>query len=164
MLDKQLFNYLFIKILFFFVFFSFTDILTFLIHIQFCLYNFSYILCFSIISSKIHFIIKNISFHRCIFKRYLQNFQEDAQFSVVRDSSAVRRLFFRLAGAVERQKTVRICPCNSAFAHFHVSWLSDFIFYPKPLYKSLHHSFFYSFITILPAESCVTLHYSTILP
>jgi hypothetical protein len=30
-----------------------------------------------------------------------------------------------------------ICPCNSAFAHFHVSWLSDFIFYPKPLYKSV---------------------------
>jgi hypothetical protein len=35
----------------------------------------------------------------------------------------------------------------------HVSWLSDFIFYPKPLYKSLHQSFFYSFITILPSES-----------
>jgi hypothetical protein len=40
------------------------------------------------------------------------------------------------------------CPCNSALAHFHVSWLSDFIFYPKPLYKLLHQSFFYSFITI----------------
>jgi hypothetical protein len=47
----------------------------------------------------------------------------------------------------------RICPCNSALAHFHVSWLSNFIFYPKPLYKSLHQSFFYSFITILPSES-----------
>jgi hypothetical protein len=45
--------------------------------------------------------------------------------------------------------------------HFHVSWLSDFFFYPKTLYKSLHQSFFYSFITILPAESGVTLHYST---
>jgi hypothetical protein len=33
-------------------------------------------------------------------------------------------------------------------AHFHVSWLSDFIFYHKPLYKSLHQSFFYSFKTI----------------
>ena len=33
-------------------------------------------------------------------------------------------------------------------AHFHVSWLSDFIFYQKPLYTSLHQSFFYSFITI----------------
>jgi hypothetical protein len=37
-------------------------------------------------------------------------------------------------------------------AHLHVSWLSDFIFfYPKPFYKSLHQSFFYSFITILPS-------------
>ena len=50
-------------------------------------------------------------------------------------------------------------------AHLHVSWLSDFIFfYPKPFYKSLHQSFFYSFITILPSESGATLHYSTILP
>ena len=49
-------------------------------------------------------------------------------------------------------------------AHFHVSWLSDFIFYQKPLYNSLHQSFFYSFITILPSESGVTLHYSTIFP
>ena len=32
----------------------------------------------------------------------------------------------------------RICPSNSALAHFHVSWLSDFIFYPKPLCTSLH--------------------------
>ena len=37
----------------------------------------------------------------------------------------------------------RICCCNSASTHFHVSWLSDFIFYRKPLYKSLHQSFFY---------------------
>jgi hypothetical protein len=43
----------------------------------------------------------------------------------------------------------RICFSNSGSAHFHVSWLSDFIFYQKPLYKSLHQSFFYSFITIL---------------
>ena len=35
-----------------------------------------------------------------------------------------------------------------------------FINYQKPLYKSLHQSFFYSFITILPSESGVTLHYS----
>jgi hypothetical protein len=40
--------------------------------------------------------------------------------------------------------------------------LKDFIFYSKPLYKSLHQSFFYSFITILPSESGVTLHCSTI--
>jgi hypothetical protein len=38
------------------------------------------------------------------------------------------------------------------------------IFYQKPLYKSLHQSFCYSFIPILPSESGVTLHYSTILP
>ena len=56
-----------------------------------------------------------------------------------------------------------ICLSNSWSAHFHVSWLSDFIFYRKPLYKSLHQSFFYSFITILPTESGVKLHYSTIL-
>jgi hypothetical protein len=48
---------------------------------------------------------------------------------------------------------VRICFSNSGSAHFHVSWLSYFIFYQKPLYKSLHQSFFYSFITILPSES-----------
>ena len=58
----------------------------------------------------------------------------------------------------------RICRSNSGSAHFYVSWLSDFIFYPKPLYKSLHQLFFYSFITILPSESGVTLDYSTIFP
>ena len=58
----------------------------------------------------------------------------------------------------------RICLSSSWSAHFHVSWLSDFIFYQKPLYKSLHQSLFYSFITILPSESSVTLHYNTILP
>jgi hypothetical protein len=36
----------------------------------------------------------------------------------------------------------RICLSSSGSAHFHVSWLSDFIFYQKPLYKSLHQSFF----------------------
>ena len=55
-------------------------------------------------------------------------------------------------------------PSNSGSAHFHISWLFYFIFYQKPLYKSLHQSFFYSFITILPSDSGVTLHYSTILP
>ena len=58
----------------------------------------------------------------------------------------------------------RICRCNFASTHFHVSWLSDFIFYPKPLYKSLRQSFFYSFITILPSESGVALDNSTIFP
>jgi hypothetical protein len=52
---------------------------------------------------------------------------------------------------------------SSGSAHFHVSWLSDFIFYQKPLYKSLHQSFFYSFITILPSESGVRPHYSTMV-
>ena len=42
--------------------------------------------------------------------------------------------------------------------------VSDFIFYPKPLYTSFHQSFFYSFITILLSESDFTLHYSTVLP
>ena len=85
---------------------------------------------------------------------------------LVRDSSAVRQLFVRLAGAVGHQTALHkeTSGFASASAHFHVSWLSDFIFYPKPLYKSLHQSFFYSFITILPSESGVTLHYSTILP
>ena len=50
----------------------------------------------------------------------------------------------------------RICSSNSGSAHFHVSWLSDFIFYPKPLYKSFHQSFFYSFTTILPSKSGIT--------
>ena len=85
---------------------------------------------------------------------------------VVRYSSAVRRLFVRLAGAVGRQSTLH--KENSGFAAptpgRHVSWLSDFIFYPKPLYKSLHQSFFYSLITILPTESGVTLDYCTIFP
>jgi hypothetical protein len=50
-------------------------------------------------------------------------------------------------------------PSNSGSAHFHISWLFDFIFYQKPLYKSLHQSFFYSFITILPSETeKVVLH------
>ena len=83
--------------------------------------------------------------------------------------SAVRWLFFRLAGAVGRQRALlygkqRICPCNFALAYFHVSWLSDFIFYLKPSYKSLHQSFFYSFITILASESGVALDYCTIFP
>ena len=41
---------------------------------------------------------------------------------IVRDSSAVRRLFVRLAGAVLRQGALH--KENSGSAHFHVSWLS----------------------------------------
>jgi hypothetical protein len=52
----------------------------------------------------------------------------------------------------------------STFPRFVAVAVLDFIFYPKPLYKSLHQSFFYSFITILPSESGVTLNYSTIFP
>ena len=73
---------------------------------------------------------------------------------------------YKVAVAVQRQRV--LCAENSEFAspalgsaHFHVSRLSDFIFYQKPLYKSLHQSFFYSLITILTSESGVTLHYST---
>ena len=75
--------------------------------------------------------------------------------------------FFLLERGTSESSTYgkqRICLSNSWSEHFHVSWPSDFIFYQKPLYKSLHQSFFYSFITILPSESGVTLHYSTILP
>ena len=82
--------------------------------------------------------------------------------SLVRDSSAIRWLFVQLAGAVGRQSA--LYKENSGFAAStlgrHVSW--HFIFYPKSLYKLLHQSFFYSFITILPSESGVTLEYSTI--
>ena len=90
------------------------------------------------------------------------------QFGLVRDSSAVWRLLWICCsrGMSERYtyRKQRICFSNSGSVHFHVSWLSDFIFYQKPLYKSLHQSFFYSFITIWPSESGVALHYSTILP
>jgi hypothetical protein len=87
---------------------------------------------------------------------------------IVRDSSAVWRLLWICCSRETSEGYAYgkqlICLSNSWSAHFHVSWLSDFIFYQKPLYKSLHQSFFYSFITILPSESGVTLHYSTILP
>ena len=73
------------------------------------------------------------------------------------------------ARAVGRQRAMHTE--NSRFASptlgRHISTFRGyqiFIFYPKPLYKSFHQSFFYSFITILPSESGVTLHYSTILP
>jgi hypothetical protein len=49
------------------------------------------------------------------------------------------------------------------YANHHLPWYIA-IFYQKPLYKLLHQSFFYSFITLLPSESGATLHYSTILP
>jgi hypothetical protein len=90
---------------------------------------------------------------------------------VVRDSSAVRRLFVRLAGAMERQSVLH--KENSGFATptlgRHISTIRGYrilfsIWKRKPLYKSLHQSFFYSFITILPSESGVTLDYCMIFP
>jgi hypothetical protein len=87
---------------------------------------------------------------------------------LVRDSSAVWLLLWICCrhGTSEGYTygKQRSCLTNAGSAHFHVLWLSNFIFYHKPLYKLLHQSFFYSFITILPSESGVTLHYSTILP
>ena len=66
--------------------------------------------------------------------------------NVVRDSSAVWRLlrtcFRRGTSESYAYGKQRICFSNSGSAYFHVSWLSDFIFYQKPLYKSFHQSFF----------------------
>ena len=77
--------------------------------------------------------------------------------------------FYGVAVAVERQRA--IYTDYSGFASpalgRHISTFRGYrilFVYHKPLYKSLHQSFFYSFITILPSESGVTLHYSTILP
>ena len=71
--------------------------------------------------------------------------------------------FFRLAGAVGCQRALH--KENSRFASPTLGrHISTFHGYQKPLYKSLHQSFFYSFITILPSESGVALHYSMILP
>ena len=82
--------------------------------------------------------------------------------TVVRDSSAVRRLFVRLAGAVGRQSALH--KENSGFAaatlRRHISTFHGY----RILFFSSSSSFFYSFITILPSKSGVTLHYSTILP
>jgi hypothetical protein len=73
---------------------------------------------------------------------------------LVRDSSAVQRLFVRLAGAVGSRSALH--KENSGFAAptlgRHIS-----------TFRGYHQSFFYSFITILPSESGVTLKYSTIL-
>ena len=53
---------------------------------------------------------------------------------VVRDSSAVRRHYFFLqwdVGELCMRKAADL-PSNSWSAHFHVSWLLDFVFYHKP--------------------------------
>jgi hypothetical protein len=62
--------------------------------------------------------------------------------------------------AIRKQNDVVPCPKKGDVTHA----LSEAHWQHKPLYKSLHQSFFYSFITILPSESGITLHYSTILP
>ena len=81
--------------------------------------------------------------------------------SLVGDSSAIRQIFSNCCSRGTSESSTygkrRICLSNSWSAHFHVSWLSDFIFYQKPLYKSLHQSFVYSLITILSSESGVFL-------
>ena len=88
---------------------------------------------------------------------YLSLINYNLHATVVRDSSAVRRLLWTCCSRVTSESSTyrkqQIFPPNLGF-----------IFYQKPLYKSLHQSFFYSFITILPSESGVTLHYSTISP
>jgi hypothetical protein len=89
--------------------------------------------------------------------------------NLIADSSAVRRLFVRLAGAVGRQSALH--KENSGFAgatmRRHISTFRGYriLFSIRNSYiNRLHQSFFYSFITILPSESGVTLHYSTIFP
>jgi hypothetical protein len=85
------------------------------------------------------------------------DFKVFTSINLVRDSSAVWRLIWTCCSRGTSESYTygkqRSCLTNSWSAHFHVLWLSDFIFYQKPLYKSLHQSFFYS--TILPSESGV---------
>ena len=88
---------------------------------------------------------------------------------VVRDSSAVRRLFVRLAGAMGRQSA--LYKENSGFA---APTLGRHIFtfrgyrilfsIRNPYINRLTNHFSILFITILPSESGVTLDYSTIFP
>jgi hypothetical protein len=90
---------------------------------------------------------------------------------IVRDSSAVRHLFFFLEPWDVRELYIRktadfpLQHLVGTFPHFVAIgfyFLSETLIHN--IYKSLHQSFFCSFITILPSESGVTLHYSTILP
>ena len=84
---------------------------------------------------------------------------------LVRYYSAVRQHYYFFARAVGRRRALQDyvrktadLPSNSGSAHFQVSWLLDFIFYQKPLYKSLHQSFFYSFIRFTSCPQKVVLH------
>jgi hypothetical protein len=69
---------------------------------------------------------------------------------LIRDSSAVWRLLWICCSRGTSESYTygkqRICFSNSGSAHFHVSWLSDSIFYQKPLYKSLHVPIIFLFI------------------
>jgi hypothetical protein len=98
----------------------------------------------------------------CIRKQQHTNHMEDDIKRILQDKQF--HLQFKseqkeiIQNVLERNDSMAMLPTgfgenmNSGPAHFHVSWLSDFIFYPKPLYKSLHQSFFYSFITILQVK------------
>ena len=86
---------------------------------------------------------------------------------IVRDSSAVRRLFVRLAGTVGRQSALH--KENSGYAAptlgRHIFTFRGYLILfsiRNPYINCLNQSFFYSFITILPSESGVTLDYCTI--
>jgi hypothetical protein len=74
----------------------------------------------------------------------------------------------KVAVAVQRQsvlytETIEFALPALGSAHFHVSWLSDFIFYQKPLYKSLiiwraelsssHHAMRYCYHSVSIARS-----------
>jgi len=67
----------------------------------------------------------------------------------------VRALSIRKTADLLLQLWVGTFPCFVAMS---------FYFLSETLYKSLHQSFFYSFTTILPSESGVTLDYSMLLP
>ena len=91
-------------------------------------------------------------------------------YGLVRDSSAVRRLFVRLTGAVGRQSALH--KENSGFAAStqgrHISTFRGYriCFSIRNPYinRFTNHFSIHSFITILRSESGVTLDYSMIFP
>ena len=90
-------------------------------------------------------------------------------FIIVRDSSVVRRHYIFLLEPLDIRE-LYIRKTADLLLQLWVSTFPRFVaigfyfLYQKPLYKSLHQSFFYSFITILSSESGIALYYSTILP
>jgi hypothetical protein len=126
------------------------------------------------VSSNIYLIVSNIFSHinnkiiKTFHKPHLvlllkHHFLINSIFLVSPSSSAVWRVFVRLAGVVGRQSALH--KENSVFAAptpgRHISTSRG---YRILFSKWLHQSFFYSFITILPSESGVTLDYCTIFP